>query len=296
MIESVYKVAYGIWNTLIGIAMTLFTTSPVNANGDVYKTTHTLYSSISNIAIPIAIVFFLIAICKDVISCSPEQQIKRFLGDSIKFGIMVGILVNLWLVMGYTMQIADGITDKLGSATSYTLEMSDDLENVIAEAYTKPSVDIHLTSFGSDLKQLLSEWADYLMTHLLFFLASLITLIIIIASCISILSSAFQRIVKPLAILPFSSIAVAMGAGSGESARVMTSYLKTFFGFCISGAFMVICVKLGVALTSGGLIAFEYDSLTLHEKVLYISVQNAITPIVIAGLIKGSDSVLQRFF
>jgi hypothetical protein len=59
---------------------------------------------------------------------------------------------------------------------------------------------------------------------------------------------------------------------------------------------MVICVKLGVALTTGGLIAFDIDSLSLHEKVLYISVQNMITPLVIAGLIKTTDSVVGRFF
>lgn len=295
MIENVYEVAYSIWNTLISIAMTLFTTSPTNASGSVYVTTRTLYNSISNIAIPIAIVFFLIAICKDVTSCPPDQQVKRFFGDVLKFGIMVGILANLWDIMGYIMQIADGITNKFGSASSYTLSMSDDLKNVIAEADVKPSVEVHMVSLVPDLLQWLSEWTDFLMTKFLFFLTSIITLIIIVASCISILSSAFQRIIKPLAILPFSSIAVAMGAGSGEATRVTTHYLKSFFGFCLSGAFMVICVKLGVALMSG-LIVFDYNSLTLHEKVLYISIQNAITPIMIAGLIKGTDGVLQKFF
>ncbi|MBD5556864.1 MAG: hypothetical protein HDQ95_16365 [Roseburia sp.] len=295
MIENVYEVAYGIWNTLISIAMTLFTTSPTNASGSVYVTTRTLYNSISNIAIPIAIVFFLIAICKDVTSCPPDQQVKRFFGDVLKFGIMVGILANLWDIMGYIMQIADGITNKFGSASSYTLSMSDDLKNVIAEADVKPSVEVHMVSLWADLLQLLSEWTDFLMTKFLFFLTSIVTLIIIVASCISILSSAFQRIIKPLAILPFSSIAVAMGSGSGEATRVTTHYLKSFFGFCLSGAFMVICVKLGVALMSG-LIVFDYNSLTLHEKVLYISIQNAITPIMIAGLIKGTDGVLQKFF
>ena len=142
---------------------------------------------------------------------------------------------------------------------------------------------------------MLSSWFDYIMTNFLFLIASIATLVIIVASSISILSSAFQRIIKPLAIMPFSSITVAMGSGGHESQRVMSQYLKTFFGFCISGAFMVVCVKLGVALTSG-LVAFDLTSLTLHEKVLYISVQNAITPIVIAGLIKGADSIIGRFF
>lgn len=296
MIDDIFNVAYGIWNQLISIAMTLFTTSPINANGGVYATTQTLYNAISNISLPIAIVFFLIAICRDVISTPPEQQIRRFLGDSLKFGILVGILANLWDVMGYIMQVADGVTSTLGSAGSYTLTMSSDLQAVINEAAVKPSVEIHLTSFGSDLVDFMGAWMDWILTYLLFIIAAVVTLVVTVGSCISILASAFQRIIKPLAILPFSSIAVAMGAGTGESSRIMTSYLKTFFGLCISGAFMVICVKLGVAITTGGLIAFDLGSLTLHEKVLYISVQNMITPIVIAGLVKTSDSVLGRFF
>ena len=58
---------------------------------------------------------------------------------------------------------------------------------------------------------------------------------------------------------------------------------------------MVICVKLGTALTNGGLIAFDFANLSTNEKLLYISVQNMITPIVIAGLVKTADSVIGRF-
>ena len=143
--------------------------------------------------------------------------------------------------------------------------------------------------------QFLEKYLEIAMTKLLFFIASIVTLGIIVASCISILSSAFQRILKPLAILPFSSITVALASGTHEAERVTTSYIKTFFGFCISGAFMVICVKLGTALTNGGLIAFDFANLSTNEKLLYISVQNMITPIVIAGLVKTADSVIGRF-
>ena len=46
-----------------------------------------------------------------------------------------------------------------------------------------------------------------------------------------------------------------MASGSHEAERVATSYLKTFFGLCLSGAFMVVSVKLGVALANGGFIS-----------------------------------------
>ncbi|MDD3414219.1 MAG: hypothetical protein PHY47_09480 [Lachnospiraceae bacterium] len=299
MTEKIFEVAYGVWNNLITVAMTLFTTSPTAASGSIYSTTRSMYNAISNVALPITIVFFLIAICKDVTGTPPEQQVRKFLGDAIKFGILVGILANLWDVMGYIMQIADGLTDKLsgyGSGT-YLLSVSSDLSSALTEASEmKPTTEIHFVSFGTDLIAFASELLSIAFTQLLFFIGALITLGITVASCISILSSAFQRILKPLAILPFSSVTVAMASGTAESSRVTSSYLKTFFGFCISGAFMVICVKLGVALINGGLISFDYASLDITSKLLYITVQNAVAPIVISGLVKSADSIIGRFF
>lgn len=299
MTEKIFEVSYGIWNNLITVAMTLFTTSPTAASGSVYSTSRDMYNAISNVSLPITIVFFLIAICKDVTGSPPEQQVRKFLGDALKFGILVGILANLWDVMGYIMQIADGLTDKLASSSSgtYLLSISSDLSNALTEAADlKPTTEIHFTSFGSDLIEFTGELLSIAFTQLLFFIGAIVSLGITVASCISILSSAFQRILKPLAILPFSSVAVAMASGTQEATRITTSYLKTFFGFCISGAFMVICIKMGVALINGGLIVFDYGSLDITSKLLYITVQNAITPIVISGLIKATDSIIGRFF
>lgn len=298
MIESIFNAAYGIWNSLIGIAVTLFTTSPTAANGGVYTTTRTLYNSIADIAFPIAAVFFLVAIIQDVVVTPPDQQARKFFGTALKYTIMLGILGNLWTIMGYVMGTADGITDAFSTAhgTTYNLTMSGDLQSAINEAGTKPDVVIHFTSFGDDLKDFIEAWWDYVLVNIIFLISALATLFVVIASSISIISSAFQRIIKPLAILPFASIAVAMGTGAGESKRVMTNYLKSFFGYCVSGAFMVVCVKLGVSISNAGLIAFNIGSLSLVEKVLYLCVQNAVTPIVIAGLVKTADSIVGRFF
>ena len=297
MTEDIFNTAYSIWNNLIEIAMTLFTTSPTAANGSVYSTCKNIYTAISDIALPIAIVFFLIAICKDVISTSPEQQIRKFLNDAFKFCILVGVLANLWDVMGYIMQIADGVTEKVASNanSTYQMTMSAELADIISEVNDlKPTTQIHFTSFGSDLIAFAKEFLDITMTRLLFFIAAIITLGAIVAACISIINCAYQRILKPLVILPFSSITVAMASGSHEAERVATSYIKTFFGLCLSGAFMVVCVKLGVALTNGGFISSP-NGASINTKVLFIAVQNMVTPTIIAGLVKSVDSTIARF-
>lgn len=297
MTEDIFNTAYSIWNNLIEIAMTLFTTSPTAANGSVYSTCKNIYTAISDIALPIAIVFFLIAICKDVISTPPEQQIRKFLNDAFKFCILVGVLANLWDVMGYIMQIADGVTEKVASNanSTYQMTMSAELADIISEVNDlTPTTQIHFTSFGSDLIAFAKEFLDITMTRLLFFIAAIITLGAIVAACISIINCAYQRILKPLVILPFSSITVAMASGSHEAERVATSYIKTFFGLCLGGAFMVVCVKLGVALTNGGFISSP-NGASINTKVLFIAVQNMVTPTIIAGLVKSVDSTIARF-
>jgi len=295
-LESIYETAYKIWNRLISVAMTLFTTSPTEANGSVYTITYDLYSAITNIAVPIAIVFFLFALIQDVMATSPEQQVRRLLNDLLKFSVLVGILANLWLIMGYIMQVADGVTERFAGTGTYELDMSSELRSVINQVLNnKPSVEIKFKTFGSDLAEYMSQLLDYLLNLIIAFVASVVTLVIIVASGLTLISCSYQRIIKPLAIMPFSSITVAMAAGTNDAKRVTTNYLKTFFGFCISGAFMVICVKLGTALTNG-LIAFNLASLNLTEKVLFISIQNMMTPLMIAGLVKSTDSVLNRFF
>lgn len=293
MTEDIFTTAYSIWNSLIQTAMELFTTSPTAANGSVYSTCKVLFNSISDIAIPIAIVFFLLAICKDVIAAPAEQQLKKLFSSGLKFCILVGVLINLWDVMGYIIQIADGVTDAMASEgiATYKMEISDELKSVINEVNNlAPTTAFDWSTIGTFIK----EFLEIAMIKLLFFLAAIITLFVIVASGISIISSAYQRILKPLVILPFASITVALASGSHEAERVSSSYLKTFFGLCLSGAFMVVSVKLGVALTNGGFISPPAGA-SVSTKVLFISIQNMVTPTIIAGLVKTTDSTIGRF-
>ncbi|MBQ9590790.1 MAG: hypothetical protein IJR29_11495 [Butyrivibrio sp.] len=295
LITGLFGTAYGLWNSIITIAMTLFTTSPTSANGSVYTTTYNLYSAIQDIALPIAIIFFLIGLLKDVISAPPDQQVRKFAGDGIKFGIMVGILANLWTIMGYIMQIADGVTASFGAANDYQMEISDEMEAIIDEMLTAPEWEYSgLMNLLSNLKEFWDGYLSYFLASILLMIIGFVTIIIMVASAISILSSAIQRIIKPLVILPFACITVAMATGAQDASRVTVSYLKTFFGFCLSGAFMVIAVNLGTALCSG-LIAVAGDGSTVGNAIT-ICMQSAVTPIMIAGLIKSTDSIIARFF
>ena len=147
--------------------------------------------------------------------------------------------------------------------------------------------------------ELSGEWiASFWSTigcSLLFLIGGVVLLFIMVASCLSIISSAFQRILKPLMVLPFAGIAIALGAGGHEISRSLVTYIKTFFGFCISGAMMVVAIKCGVSLCTN-LVNFDLTGASNIYKCILITVQMAITPIVISGLVKGSDSIIARMF
>ncbi len=293
-IEEIYEIAFSIWNNIASIAMTLFTTSPTEASGSVYTITYNLYIAISSISTPIACIFFLVAILQEVIASSPDQQLKRLVNDILKFSILAGVLVNLWEFMGYIMQFTDGITEQFIGTGTYEMRITSDLRSAIASVGTTPDVEIRFRTFGEDLSEALKQWFSYIVTGIIFLITSVATLVIIVSSSLSILNCAFQRIIKPLVILPFSSITVAMAAGGNEAKRVTISYLKSFFGFCLSGAIMVVSVKLGTALTDG-VIVFNLASMSPLSKVMFISIQTMVAPLAITGLIKGAESTLSRF-
>ena len=296
MIEGIFNAGYAIWNFFIKIAVELFTVSPTAANGGVYDTVHTLFEAIKDISEPIAIIFFLIAIIKDVVTTPPDQQMRKLFGDFVKFCVMIGIIENLWEVMGYVMQVADGVTAKMGTAGTYELSMDAGLQSIIEKAEERPEFVPPLLHFGEHMKQFITDWVEHILLNIILIPLGIISVVVIVASSFSILSSAIQRIVKPLLILPFSCITVAMAAGEGEAERVTHSYLKTFFGYCLAGAFMIVCVNLGSALATGLVDIPLTGELGDVGLALVYSIQACVIPIVIAGLVKAVDGIVGRFF
>ena len=288
VVKALYNCAFSVWNALISIAMTLFTTSPKTAAyGTPYATVRTLYNAIRDATVPIATVFFIIAIYKTVVSAPPGQQAQRFLQDALRYCIILYIAANMWSIMGYIIDFTDGITGKISATSGYTLSVSGDMESIIDSCLELPSFELS------------GEWLEKFWStigcSLLFLIGGIVLLFIMVASCLSIISSAFQRILKPLMILPFAGIAIALGAGGHDISRSLLTYIKTFFGFCISGALMVVAVKTGVSLCTN-LVNFNLAGASNVYKCILITVQMAITPIVISGLVKGSDAITSRMF
>lgn len=287
-IYGIYEAAYSIWNMLMDIAMTLFTTSPMDASGGaLYDTVHVLFTSIADISTLLCTLFFLYSVVKTIDTSPPEQVTERLMMEFVKFAVVVAVVLNLWTLLGGIMQITDGITSKF-AAEDYTLEVSDALETVLQSLDdSKPEAALSAEFFTAMMA--------YIGNWLLCFFGGIATLLVVIGASVSIISCGFQRIIKPLVSIPFATVTVSMASGSPEEQRVAYNYVKSFIGLCLAGALMVVCVNLGATLSSG-LITFSTDDLSLTEQIIYISVQNAVSPIVIAGLVKSAEGILNRWF
>ena len=152
----------------------------------------------------------------------------------------------------------------------------------------------YLSKIFDQLKQLILDFFVWLMFCVLAFIVALVMVVLYVSSGITIISCAYQRILRPLVMIPFSTITVAMAAGSGESERVTTSYIRSFIGLCISGAFMVVCVKLGIAIINGSPILSAGGGDRL-QTFLFSAVRFSVMPLITAGLVKNVDGMIARF-
>lgn len=309
----IYKGAYYIWNLLIYYALNFFTINPMKANSTVSGVASSVYEVFLAIAVPLCAVFFCIAIAREVIESPPEHQLRKLFSNGLKFAIILGLIVNLWSILGSVMGITQEITGVVASKANlnkltdmtYAPDISQDnsidaIGSGIAYAMWFNGINIDMPS---DLEACLQEVQNMgldtngLFCHIGSFIMAIVTLFIMVASGITIISCGIQRIIKPLIILPFSSVALATGAGSGEISRVMSQFFKSFLGLLLSGTFMVICIKMGSALTEKMILFDEtaFASMETSMKIILLTLQSAVGPVVIAGLVKGVDALIGKF-
>lgn len=293
VIKTLYACAFTLWNHFIDIAVNLFTTSPKSAaDGRLYGVVHNVYSALVDCTIPLAMVFYIIAIYKSVIETPPEQQARRFMQDTLKFCLILYISANLWNVLGYIIDFSDGITASIvvNNRDCHIDYEDSELFNMIDSLSLHTESEILTDGFSATM----SEFFDNIGGYLVFFLGGLISVLVMTACGVAVINVAFQRLIKPLVILPFSTIVMGIGACSGEGSRMMWHYGKTLLGFCISGAFMILAIKLGNILATTVVTAL--DGTGVFAQAIFITIQSNLTGLIVAGLCKSMDSTISKTF
>ena len=132
--------------------------------------------------------------------------------------------------------------------------------------------------------------------YILFFMAGVITVLIMISSGLAVIGIAYQRIIKPLIMIPFSTIVLGMSCCSDEGSKMMWSIGKTFLGFCISGAFMMLALYMG-SLISTELLGDVVGSVENDISVGIVTiVRFNMGALIITGLLKSMDAMVQKSF
>lgn len=293
LIKHIYNAAAYCWNKLIEIAITLCNTSPrTAAGGSLYSVVRNFYNVMLGCTVPLATVFFIIAIYKEVVSSPPEQQAKRFLMDAFKYVMILYLSTQLWNVLGYIMSFADSLTSSVSvSASACQINLTgSDLFNAIDAL----SIDFSITDIVADTGGFFSEALTKTIASFIYVIAGLLSVLVMVASGISIINVAFQRIIKPLIAIPFSTVILGIGSCSGEGSRMMWHFGKNYLGFCLSGAFMILSIKLGSTLCSQAVTPELTASAGTIYSAIILTVQINLTAIVVSGLCKATDSFVAR--
>lgn len=296
ILEGIFKVAFSIWNAMIGLACDMFSVSYKDAStAGLYSTAHGIFNTIAACTVPLASLFFIIAIYKTVASTPPEQQAKKFMLDALKYVIFLYLSSQLWNIMGHIMDFTAELTSAISSAGGST-PVIDINNNVVLQEVRK--FTFSLGSHGLNIGAYIEAAVENLVKLIVFFIGGIASIFILGAAGLSVIGVAFERIIKPLVILPFSAIVLGIGACSGEGERMMWHYGKSFLALCLSGAFMITAVHLGNALLTTFSIANKITSPVADGAVdaVVSIVQLDMGAIVITGLLKSMDSVISKVF
>jgi hypothetical protein len=303
VIRDIFKAAFQIWDSTISISIDMFRVSVKNTQyQDIYNLAADVFEFAKNLATPAAALFFMIAIYKSVVSVPPEQQAKRFLTDAMKYGVVIFTINKLWEIIEHIITIADTFTNQIPTVPKTDLANSTgaaDIENVIN--FLKMDLEeVDMMDFGETIKQ----FFDQLGPYILFFMGGLISLIILTGAALTVLTIAYQRLIKPLLIIPFSAVVVGMSCCSGEGDKLMWNLCKQFVGLCLSGAFMLLAIKMGSSVSEAILAPTReplYTMIGEEVQIHYLPsilamVKVDMQAILIMGLLKSMQAMISKTF
>ncbi len=263
------------------------------------------FDLLKDITIPIATIFFIIAIYKTVISKPPEEQPKQFLVEALRFIMILFIAGNLFTILSLITEFSENLTNAVlnlcgGTKIENSKFWTDGLatiKNAIVENEKNGN-----PKFSELIEGDIVVFCEKIFVFLSYFLGGLVTLLVFGSSGFSIVMATIHRIIKPLIMIPFSTIVVGLGACSGEGERMMWHYAKSFLGYCMSGVFILMAVKMGLSLASLDLFNLSEvvkNPTTEGDRLMaaLVALFRVNLPVVItSGLVKSADSFMEKIF
>ncbi len=309
-LEDLYRLAYGILSKILKL-MNFPHVSDANSGGrwiNLWNAAHGCFAVMLEVAIPIATIFFIIGIYKSVIDKAPEEQPKQFFQDVVRYTIILFIISNLFNFLTLITQISDGVTDEVMSVDGMNPTSDAAQSNVYDIKYDtspiKTVIDyysggmLQKTTKSYEKKPVLDFFLD-VFEYITLLFGGVATIIIFAVAGYTIIMAVIVRVVKPLAMLPFSTIVVGMAACSGEGERTISQFIKKLLGFSLSGVFIIIALKLGAAIACMNLFdlnkVMQLDSNSLISAI--VGIINVNIPVIITtGLVRASENFMDKIF
>ncbi|MCR5196583.1 MAG: hypothetical protein K6D38_09695 [Pseudobutyrivibrio sp.] len=241
--------------------------------------------------IPIATIFFIIAIFKSVTSKPADEQAKELLFNVLRFVAIALISTKLFDIIEWVVKLTEAITDAVYLRPTIGRDFFDNGLNTIYDAISKYS-----TPTLKDLvKGEILAFCESIFMYVIYFLGGLATMVIFIKSGFSIVSAAVERIVKPLLMIPFSTIIIGMGVCSGEGERTVRNFFKCLLEYCLSGIFIVVALRLGAKLTAMDLFNINASGeIPDIVKAIYALFRINLPIVITSGLVKSADSFMDK--
>lgn len=298
-IIDIYGVGFDFWNNIAGMAMGMFKDNPKTwAEGLAFDTMLGVYKGMKSVLIPLMVGFFFIKLLKELLSAPWEQVYRKFLTNVAHFAIMLVIILNLWDITGMVIDVASVCNVAIikatenGSKTRPNIDKGEEKDNNNKDAW-KMHMD---KTFKEKIEEICSEgkFVEKLIANILLLIVSAFSAGIFIMSSFSILKFAYVRLLKPLIMLPFAGLAVALSVGTEKMAQTTFNFYKSIVLFCLSGAYMSLCLCMAKFLTNIAWIqTAEHESFWFTLSIMIA--QGILTPTIISGLIKEAMPTLKEF-
>lgn len=292
VIQALFNAGFTVWDACLKVAGGSFSESP--ENNPLWSMVKTLYTTVKMGAIPLATLFFIIAIYKSVVSSPPEQALKKFLSDGIRYALILFVIDKLDTIIEAIMEYSNIFVQKMGGPHYTFISGSADvatLTNKISELKMDLST-VDAMNFGATIETFFKQMGPYI----LFFVAGVITVLVLIGSGLSIIGIAYERIIKPLAILPLSTVILSMSCCSDEGSKTMWSMGKSFFGFCIAGAFFVLAINMGTFAGTKIADMAPLSGASDYQSMIITIARANIGAIITTGLLKSMNAMIERTF
>ncbi|MCR5196580.1 MAG: type IV secretion system protein [Pseudobutyrivibrio sp.] len=302
LLDLLYRLAFTLFNKLLGI-MQFPHLSDDKQWGGLWNVVKGCFDLLLAFAMPIAVILFIVAIYKAVISKPPEEQPKQFLSEALRFIFIIFIISNLFNFMTCTTQITDSVTDKIMNLDGMNPTNKDHKEYEFD--YEKSTIKAAVDKTGKISTETLTkgtvlDFFGEIFSFIFLFFGGIGTILVFAAGAYEIAKVTIERILKPLVMIPFSTILIGFGACEGHSERMISHYGKKVLGFCLSGVFIIVALKMGAVLTTMKLFSSctpngIEDSSGLVGAIAGI-LQANLPVLITTGIVKSADTFMDKIF